>query len=143
MFIRNSLRLRLGKKEKAYEMYEFYHRSARLDLDDYNNDTEDGCHITSMAGTWMSIVKGFGGMRVRNGQVYLAPFVPENWNSFSFKIRFKGNLLNIKTYAHEVLIENLVGDDITIFVYNEAVVLKANSTVNIEQKKCRSRSLVY
>lgn len=122
---------KLGDKARSYE---FYQRSARLDLDDYNNDTEDGCHITSMAGTWMSIVKGFGGMRVRNGQVYLAPFVPENWNSFSFKIRFRGNLLNIKTFSHEVVIENLAGDDIAIFVYNEAVVLKANSTVNIEQK---------
>src|SRR5690606_30326945 len=40
---------KLGKEEKAYE---FYLRTARLDLDDYNNDTEDGLHITSMAGTW-------------------------------------------------------------------------------------------
>ena len=47
---------RIGYQEKAYEMYL---RTSRLDLDDYNNDTEDGCHITSMAGTWMSVVKGF------------------------------------------------------------------------------------
>ena len=44
----------LGYQDKAYEMYL---RTARLDLDNYNNDTEDGCHTTSMAGTWMSIVQ--------------------------------------------------------------------------------------
>ena len=49
---------KLGYKQRAYELYL---RTARLDLDDYNNDTEDGLHITSMAGTWMSVVKGFGG----------------------------------------------------------------------------------
>ncbi|MEA5139899.1 glycoside hydrolase family 65 protein [Arcicella rigui] len=122
---------KLGDKARSYE---FYQRSARLDLDDYNNDTEDGCHITSMAGTWMSIVKGFGGMRVRNGHVFLAPFVPENWTSFSFKIRFRGNLLNIKTSAQEVTIENLAGADITLFVHNEEVSLKEASSVTIAHK---------
>ncbi len=51
---------KLGMQEKAYEMYL---RTARLDLDDYNSDSDEGCHITSMAGTWMSVVKGFGGMQ--------------------------------------------------------------------------------
>ncbi len=69
---------KLGYKEKAYEMYL---RTSRLDLDDYNNDTEDGCHITSMAGTWMSVVKGFGGMRVNDGKIHLTPYIPDQWKS--------------------------------------------------------------
>ena len=122
---------KLGDKAHSYE---FYTRAARLDLDDYNNDTEDGCHITSMAGTWMSLVKGFGGMRVRDGKVYFAPFVPDNWTSFSFKVRFRGNLLNIKTTGEEVIVENLSGGDTSIFVYDEEQVLKENSSVVVEQK---------
>ena len=70
-----------------------YLRTARLDLDNYNNDTTDGCHITSMAGTWMSIVEGFAGMRVRDGKLILNPFLPKNWSSFSFKVFFRGALL--------------------------------------------------
>ncbi|HBH5802051.1 TPA: glycoside hydrolase family 65 protein, partial [Enterococcus faecium] len=46
----------LGMEEKALEMYE---RTARLDLDNYNNDTDDGLHITSMTGSWLAIVQGF------------------------------------------------------------------------------------
>src|SRR5699024_5606500 len=48
----------LDRMEQAYK---FYLRTARLDLDDYNKEVKEGCHITSMAGTWMSIVQGFGG----------------------------------------------------------------------------------
>ncbi len=122
---------KLGDKARSYE---FYNRAARLDLDDYNNDTEDGCHITSMAGTWMSIVKGFGGMRVREDKAYFAPFVPENWASFSFKVRFRGNLLNIKTTNKEVVVENLSGETTSILIYNETYLLKENSKIVIEQQ---------
>lgn len=65
---------KLGNEAKAYE---FYLRTARLDLDDYNNDTEDGLHITSMAGTWMSIVEGFAGMRVKNNRLSFQTFIPK------------------------------------------------------------------
>lgn len=122
---------KLGDKARSYE---FYNRAARLDLDDYNNDTEDGCHITSMAGTWMSIVKGFGGMRVREDKAYFAPFIPDNWASFSFKVRFRGNLLNIKTTNEEVIVENLSGETTSIFIYNEQYVLKEKSKIVIEQQ---------
>ncbi|MDH4297988.1 MAG: glycoside hydrolase family 65 protein [Cyclobacteriaceae bacterium] len=84
---------KLGYKQLAYE---FYLRTARLDLDDYNNDTEEGCHITSMAGTWMSVVKGFGGMRVRNGKLYFNPFIPDQWKSYSFRIEFRGRVIMVK-----------------------------------------------
>ena len=84
---------KLGYKQKAYELYL---RTARLDLDDYNNDTEDGCHITSMAGTWMSVVKGFGGMRVKDGKLCFNPFIPEQWKSYSFRLEFRGRVIKVK-----------------------------------------------
>ena len=86
------LAAKLGDEKRAYE---FYLRTARLDLDDYNNDTRDGLHITSMAGTWLSIVKGFAGMRVKNGELTFKPLLPENWDGFSFKIRFNGDVKNV------------------------------------------------
>ena len=65
----------LGKEEKAIELYE---RTARLDLDNYNNDTEDGLHITSMSGAWLAIVQGFAGMRVYDGKLSFKPFLPKH-----------------------------------------------------------------
>lgn len=101
--VHSILAAKIGYDQKAYELYL---RTARLDLDNYNNDTDDGCHITSMAGSWMSIVQGFGGMRVRDGQLYFHPFLPKQWQSYSFKILFRGNLLRIKVTHQDVQIIN-------------------------------------
>lgn len=91
--VHSILASKLGMKEKAYEMYL---RTSRLDLDNYNNDTEDGCHITSMAGTWLSVIQGFAGMRVKDGNLTFNPFIPGHWKSFSFKIMFRGTLYDVK-----------------------------------------------
>lgn len=118
--VHSILAAKLGKEDKSYE---FYTRAARLDLDDYNNDTEDGCHITSMAGTWMSIIKGFGGMRLKDHTLHFNPFLPKQWNEFSFKINFRANQLNIAVKKSGVEITNLAGPELTVFVHGEARVL--------------------
>jgi len=107
---------RLGKEKKAYEMYL---RTARLDLDDYNNDTDDGCHITSMGGTWMSFVKGFGGMRVYNDMLHLKPFLPSNWKGYSFHIRFRGHLLNVKVEGENVVVQNKSDKELVFLLSGE------------------------
>lgn len=123
------LAAKLGDEQRAYE---FYLRTSRLDLDDYNNDTEDGCHITSMAGTWMSVVEGFGGMRVKDGKISFAPFLPAKWQSFSFHVGFRGTLLNIKVSKDNVQISNLSGDDITVVVHGKEQLIKGNNELLVE-----------
>ena len=83
---------KLGRMEQAYN---FYLRTSRLDLDDYNKEVHEGLHITSMAGTWMSIVEGFGGMRVINDKLSFNPRIPDEWDSFSFKINFRHRILKV------------------------------------------------
>ena len=87
--VHSILAAKLGYEEKAYEMYM---RTSRLDLDDYNHEAHEGLHITSMAGTWMSIVQGFGGMRVENDQLTFHPMLPKKWKGFSFKVLFRGEV---------------------------------------------------
>ena len=83
----------LGKTDEAYTLYL---RTARLDLDDYNKEVHEGLHITSMAGTWLSIVEGFAGMRVKNGKLHFTPRLPKHWKSLSFKVIFQGEIKEIK-----------------------------------------------
>ncbi|WP_413669350.1 glycoside hydrolase family 65 protein [Mucilaginibacter sp. Mucisp86] len=123
------LAAKLGDEARAYE---FYLRTARLDLDDYNNDTEDGCHITSMAGTWMAVVEGFGGMRVKDGKLSFQPFIPEKWSSFSFHIGFRGVLLNIKVSKEGVQIKNASDVETTVLVYGKEQLVKANDELLVE-----------
>jgi maltose phosphorylase len=112
---------KIGYKEQAYE---FYLRTARLDLDDYNNDTEEGCHITSMAGTWMSVVKGFGGMRVREGKLHFAPFIPDQWKSYSFRLEFRDWVIKVKIIGGgkvETVLEH--GEPMEIIMNGKSVML--------------------
>lgn len=123
---------KLGDEKRAYE---FYLRTSRLDLDDYNNDTEDGCHTTSMAGTWMAVVEGFGGMRIREGELHFNPFIPANWKAFSFKIRFRGALLNIKVQREGIHIENLSSKQLSLKVFGSSHKLEAHSEKEISLAK--------
>ncbi len=115
----------LSKDEKAYDMYL---RTSRLDLDDYNNDTEDGLHITSMAGTWMSVVKGFGGMRIKNSRLYLNPRIPKNWNKLSFRLNFKNTLLAIQIGQTDISITNNSNNKINISISDQLINLNPNET---------------
>ncbi len=83
----------LDRMEQAYT---FYLRTSRLDLDDYNKEVHEGLHITSMAGTWMSIVEGFGGMRVKNGTLSFEPKIPSEWQSYSFKVNFRNRIFKVQ-----------------------------------------------
>lgn len=112
---------KIGYKEQAYE---FYLRTARLDLDDYNNDTEEGCHITSMAGTWMSLVKGFGGMRLRDGKLHFTPFIPDQWKSYSFRLEFRDRVIKVKVGSGgkvDTVLEQ--GDPLEIVMNGKSVTL--------------------
>lgn len=120
------LACRIQYYEKAYEMYL---RTARLDLDDYNNDTEDGLHITSMAGTWMSIVEGFAGMKLVGTAISFNPYLPENWQGYSFRLRFRGRHLEIDIRSDHARIILLDGDKMDVEVYGRKYGLKAGDII--------------
>jgi maltose phosphorylase len=111
--------------------YTFYLRTSRLDLDDYNKEVEEGCHITSMAGTWMSIVEGFGGMRVKNNALHFAPKIPKEWSGYSFKINFRNQILKVEVNHSETKL-SLEGENAITVVVNEIPTLVSpNSLVTI------------
>jgi maltose phosphorylase len=118
----------LGRMEQAYT---FYLRTSRLDLDDYNKEVEEGLHITSMAGTWMSIVEGFGGMRVKNDKLHFEPKIPAQWQAYSFKINFRNQILKVSVHQNETNF-SLEGDkEITVFVNGKEVLVEPNSLVTV------------
>lgn len=106
--------------DKAVELYE---RTARLDLDNYNNDTEDGLHITSMSGSWLAIVQGFSGMRTYNGQLSFAPIIPDKWTDYSFHINYRDRLLKITVDQNETTFVLVSGEPLEMTVYDETITL--------------------
>jgi len=119
---------KLGRMEQAYT---FYLRTSRLDLDDYNHEVHEGLHITSMAGTWMSIVEGFGGMRVKNNRLSFSPKIPKQWNAYSFKINFRNQILKVNVKQNKTQFELDGTEMLDILVNDELINIQPNRLVSV------------
>ena len=128
--VHSILAAKTGNIEKAYELYL---RTSRLDLDDYNREVAEGLHITSMAGTWMSIVEGFGGMRVIGDQLHFNPLIPDEWSSYSFHIRFRGRLFYVTTTHNEITIRLVRGEKVNLVVHGKDFEVDKNRDVILKK----------
>ncbi len=122
------LAVRLGRLDKAHEMLR---RSARLDLDDVNADTSDGCHVTSMAGTWIAAVQGFGGVRVVDDHLELAPVLAPGWTSLGFRVHFRGVWLSVTATPGSVVVESLGDTSTTLQLHGVRHELAAGDTLRV------------
>jgi maltose phosphorylase len=120
---------RIGNIRKAYELYL---RTARLDLDDYNREVSEGLHITSMAGTWLAIVEGFGGMRILSDRVALNPLIPAEWKSYSFHARFRENLFEVRVTAKTIEIKNNSGESLRFAVFDKQCDIKPSEILKFK-----------
>lgn len=112
---------RVGLYRKAYELFM---RTARLDLDDTNDDTSDGLHITSMSGSWLGLTQGFAGIKTARGMFELDPYLPEQLKSYAFKVIYQGRILRIEVNRKSAAVSKLSGDDLPIVLYGKTYVVK-------------------
>ena len=74
-----------------------------------------------MAGTWMSVVRGFGGMRVKDDQLLFNPFIPDQWKSYSFRVEYRGRVIKLRVAKDQVETTLESGAPIDIKLKNETV----------------------
>ena len=123
-YLHSILASRVGYVDKAYNL--FLH-ATRLDLDDYNNELEQGLHITSMAGGWLAIVRGFAGMQVLEGLMSFSPTIPQKWNSYTFKINFRERTLQLCINKRNIEVKLIKGPSLKIKVYEKEYILEENN----------------
>ncbi len=76
--------------------YDYLAEAALMDLNDLEHNTKDGLHVASLAGTWIALVAGFGGMRQRDGSLHFAPRLPEGIGQLAFGIGYQGRQLHVE-----------------------------------------------
>ncbi|NJB71827.1 maltose phosphorylase [Saonia flava] len=123
--------IQAAKLDRMEQAYTFYLRTSRLDLDDYNKEVEEGLHITSMAGTWMSIVEGFGGMRIAENTLSFTPKIPKQWEAYAFKINFRNNIVKVRVTTKETSFFVEGDTHITINVDGKKVNLPPFKEINV------------
>jgi len=113
----------IGRYNQAYDYYLW---ASRLDLDDYNNNTYEGLHISAMAGTWTNIVYGFGGM-VANGELLeFKPIIPDAWDSYSFKVVYRDRVIKINVDKETVSYQITKGESLNIKIFGQTLEATSN-----------------
>ena len=90
--IHSVLAAELNKMEEAVGFFGF---ATRLDLDNYNRNTREGLHITSIALAWVNIVYGFAGLRSDGEGLSFAPRLPGRWKKLAFSIVYRGRVIRV------------------------------------------------
>ena len=115
------LAARLGMMDKAYALYL---RTSRLDLDDYNHEVDEGLHITSMGGSWLAIVEGFGGKRVQDGKLVLNPQIPPAWKRYAFRILWRDRPVEVTVGRDGVEVLYAGPQPVTVSIWGKDHVLQ-------------------
>lgn len=106
----------IGRMKEAEEFFSY---ATRIDLDDYNRDTHQGLHVTSMASSWMNIVYGFGGLRSDGDMLVFNPTVIKKWKSYSFRIMFKGAVISVAVDNKNVSFKAMGGENVQVKIYGK------------------------
>ena len=124
--------LRIGDSRMAVQYFE---RSAYVDLDDNQGNTEEGMHIAAAGGTWQVAVQGFGGMRLRESKLAFDPQLPERWERLQFTAIWHGQKVAVDLSHDEatfVLVDAVDGaEPVEIAVGGQPVVVPAGSPVTV------------
>lgn len=87
----------VGYPDKAQR---FFYDALLVDLDDLHANTSHGAHIAAMAGSWLALSWGFGGLRIEHAhptqaQLRFDPMLPPAWRGYRFVIRWQGRRVNV------------------------------------------------
>ncbi len=109
----------LGKEQEALKFFGF---ATRLDLDDYNRNTSEGLHMTSIAAAWMNIVYGYLGLRSDREELLINPTLPSKWKHYSVKLNYRHSHLRIDVYPDSIQIDQK-GEPVEVVVYGKKTLI--------------------
>ena len=121
--IHSILACRLGRVEKAEDYFGF---ATRMDLDDYNRNTREGLHTTSIAGAWMNIIYGFGGLNSDGEELSLAPCIPKKWKKYTFSLRTKDSVFNVEVEQEKLTLRCVEGEPVTLRLYDRDITVTSS-----------------
>ncbi|MFD7613502.1 glycoside hydrolase family 65 protein [Streptomyces sp. NPDC059828] len=118
--------------------YDYLGEAALMDLENLEHNTRDGLHIASLAGTWMALVMGFGGLRHHHttgegkpGCLGFSPRLPEALTGVKFTLLIRGRALQVDirhSGAHYTLVE---GEPLTLLHHGELFTVKAGKPMRL------------
>ena len=120
---------KVGYLQKSYD---YFIETARLDLDNTHGNTKDGLHLANMGGTWLSIVYGFAGLRLKEEGLSLAPIIPKEWDSYAFHVKYRDCQISLTIDKERINLVLSKGESLTIKLYGEELILSEGLIIERE-----------
>ncbi len=118
--IHSILASEIGKLDDAYS---YFRHSAFMDLNDFKDNTAGGVHSACLGGTWMAVVNGFAGVRDYDSGLVFDPTLPESWESYCFKLRYRGRLIEVAVRRDRATYRLLEGEALSFLAAGARVTL--------------------
>lgn len=109
---------RLGLREKAWK---YFMESVNIDLKNTHGNTKDGLHMANLAGSCLTVLKGFAGLTLDEQGIHLNPWVPEQLQGYSFKVAYQGALLEVEVSNEETKLHFLSDVKAPVSLYGSSV----------------------
>jgi len=124
--IHSILAAELGKMQEATD---FFGYATRLDLDNYNRNTCEGLHTTSIAMAWMNIVYGFAGLRSDNTLLHFAPRLPERWKRLKFSFTWQDRVISLEMQKDKSIFNLTQGEPMELYIHGKKLTLGADALI--------------
>ncbi|HEV2933082.1 MAG TPA: glycosyl hydrolase family 65 protein [Streptosporangiaceae bacterium] len=111
--------------------HDYLAEAALMDVRDVEHNTSDGIHMASLAGAWLALVAGFGGMRAGLGPLAFSPRLPDGIAALTFRMRYRGRKLRVTIRSGRAKYELMEGDPLAVCHHGEEFEL---GTKSIERK---------
>ncbi|MCW2902540.1 MAG: glycoside hydrolase family 65 central catalytic [Streptosporangiaceae bacterium] len=106
----------VGQLELAHD---YLREVALMDLRDLEHNTRDGLHLAALAGIWIALVAGLGGMRAGDGRLCFCPRLPSGITGLAFRLRYRGRLLGVSVTGRTAAYALLSGEPLSVAHHGE------------------------
>ncbi|PKM51028.1 MAG: family 65 glycosyl hydrolase [Firmicutes bacterium HGW-Firmicutes-7] len=120
---------KLGYEKEAYK---YFMETARLDLDNTHNNTKDGLHMANMGGSFMGIVYGFAGLRIKEEGISFNPILSDEWQGYQFNIKYINRVIDIDVSTKHIQI-SIEGEPLKLKIYDQEYFIEKELTVNLRK----------
>ncbi|MET9630220.1 glycosyl hydrolase family 65 protein [Lentzea sp. NPDC006480] len=111
--------------------FDYLVEAVYTDLHDLHSNVDNGLHMASLAGAWMALVAGFGGMRDHGGELTFAPRLPGALTRFSFRMAFQGTRIAIDVCETEATYRIVDGTEFRTSHHGEPITITADTPVTM------------
>src|SRR5258708_5037080 len=116
----------VGQLQPAYDSLG---ETALIALHGRQHSVRDGVHIAPLAGAWIALVAGFGGLRLQHSWLSLAPRLPDAIERLAFHLVFRARRLRIVVTATEATYHVLEGSPLKVRHHGEEILLPVDGSV--------------